>query len=226
MVLKKVLPSALVFSGFALAQGTINTYAGTTTSAGDGGPFAQARLAPAPGSANRLSRPLPENYARLPLAFEKQAGGSGERFVARGQGYVAGVEKGKAPIEVLSKDKDRRAVSPGFAGSQPGRRAVPGSELPGKVNYIHGNDPRKWQIGLPTYARVTYPDTYPGIDVVYYGNRQQLEFHLVVRPGANPEAIRPQVGGAGKCPSTAQARSIQEKPRAVCESPCRGSIRK
>ena len=66
MVLKKVLLSALVFSGLALAQGTINTYAGN-----------DALL-------NRLSRPLKENHARLPLAFEKQAGGSGERFVARG----------------------------------------------------------------------------------------------------------------------------------------------
>jgi photosystem II stability/assembly factor-like uncharacterized protein len=180
MVLKKVLLSALVFSGLALAQGTINTYAGN-----------DALL-------NRLSRPLKENHARLPLAFEKQAGGSGERFVARGQGYVIGVEKGKALIGVFSKDKKHHAVSLEFAGSQPSRHAVPGSELPGKVNYIHGNDPRKWQIGLPTYARVTYPDTYPGIDVVYYGNQQQLEFDLVVKPGARPQAIRLKVGGAGK----------------------------
>src|ERR1700733_9951786 len=145
----------------------------------------------------QTSVPQQKDFARLPLAFEKQAGGSGERFVARGPGYVVGVEKGRASIEVLTPDRDSHAVSLEFAGSTPSH-AVPGSELPGKINYIQGNDPRKWRIGLETYARVRYPETYPGIDVVYYGNQQQLEFDLVVKPGADPEAIRLKIGGAGK----------------------------
>ncbi len=121
-----------------------------------------------------------ENYARLPLAFEKQADGSSERFVARGQGYVIGLDSGKATILVSAskgkadKDKTNRAVSLEFAGSRPGLRAIAGPELPGKVNYIGGNDPQRWQVGLSTHARVTYPNVYPGIDVVYYGNQQQL----------------------------------------------------
>src|SRR6185312_7003980 len=48
--------------------------------------------------------------------------------------------------------------------------------------------------------RVTYPDIYPGIDVVYYGNQQQLEFDLVVKLGADPRAIRMKVQGGGKLP--------------------------
>jgi len=137
-----------------------------------------------------------QNYARLPLAFEKQAGGSGERFVARGRGYVVGLDAGKAVIEVTSKAGTSHAVSIELAGSNP-RHASPGSELPGKINRIRGNDPRQWQLGLPTYERITYPGAYPGIDVVYYGNQQQLEFDLVVKPGADPAAIRLKVEGAG-----------------------------
>ena len=68
----------------------------------------------------------------------------------------------------------------------------------GKVNIIQGNDPKQWQLGLSTYDRVSWPNVYPGIDVVYYGNQQQLEFDLVVKPGADPRAIRLKVGGAGK----------------------------
>ena len=34
------------------------------------------------------------------------------------------------------------------------------------------------------------PSVYPGIDVVYYGNRNQLEYDFVLAPGANPDAIR------------------------------------
>ena len=64
--------------------------------------------------------------------------------------------------------------------------AIPQNELPGKVNYTFGNDPRRWRLGLPTYERVTYGNFYPGIDVVYYGNQKQLEFDLVPCAGSNP----------------------------------------
>ena len=138
-----------------------------------------------------------EKFAHLPLAFERQPGSARDRFVARGQGYVAGVEKGKVSIEVVPRDQIWRTVSLEFAGSK-SSHGVPESKLPGKVNYLQGNDRRKWRIGLPTYARVAYPDTYPGIDVVYYGNQQQLEFDLIVKPGADPDAIRLKIGGGGK----------------------------
>src|SRR5579863_7904445 len=135
---------------------------------------------------------LIEEYGRLPLAFEKQGDASRERFVARGQGYAIGLDGGKVSIGVVAKDQTKHAVSLEFAGAQPGG-AIPGPELPGKVNYIRGNDSKKWRIGLATYERVTYPNTYPGIDVVYYGNGRQLEFDLLVKPGADPEAIRLKV---------------------------------
>jgi Bacterial Ig-like domain (group 3)/FG-GAP-like repeat/Beta-propeller repeat/FG-GAP repeat len=140
------------------------------------------------GAASPLSA---EQYGQLPLAFEKQ----GERFVARGQGYALALNGGKVSIGVVAKDQTTHAVSLEFISARPGR-AIPGPELPGKINYIRGNDPKKWQIGLATYENVTYPNAYPGIDVVYYGNQQQLEFDLLVNPGAEPEAIRLKVGGA------------------------------
>jgi hypothetical protein len=81
------------------------------------------------------------------------------------------------------------SVSMDFAG---GRKAAGtlGRELPGKVNYLHGNDPRQWRIGLATYESVRFPDVYPGIDVVYRGNQRQMEFDLVLKPGADAGRIR------------------------------------
>jgi hypothetical protein len=76
--------------------------------------------------------PTVQEYEHLPLALEKH----GEQFVARGQGFSIGVESGKANITI----KDR-AVSLDFVGSRR-TSAVPGTELPGKVNYYLGNDPR------------------------------------------------------------------------------------
>lgn len=63
-------------------------------------------------------------------------------------------------------------------------------ELPGRSNYFLGNDPRKWDANVPTFAKVKYHGVYEGIDLVYYGNQQQLEYDFVVAPGADPRAIQ------------------------------------
>lgn len=67
--------------------------------------------------------------------------------------------------------------------------------LPGTVNYILGNQPSQWHTGIPTYSRVRYSGVYRGIDLVYYGNRQQLEYDFIVAPGADPSAIRMDFAG-------------------------------
>ena len=66
------------------------------------------------------------------------------------------------------------------------------------MNYYLGKDPSHWRIGLPTWESVKYPDVYPGINVVYYGNQQQLEFDLVIRAGADPRTIRMKIAGGKK----------------------------
>jgi photosystem II stability/assembly factor-like uncharacterized protein len=71
-----------------------------------------------------------------------------------------------------------------------------GDELPGKVSYFFGNDSSKWRTNVSTYGKVTYNKVYPGIDLVYYGNRQQLEYDLVLQPGADPSAIKLKIDGA------------------------------
>ncbi len=144
-----------------------------------------------------LSRPARAKYLQLPLAFEKQQAGGREEFVSRGQGYTLALQGGKASIAVKPAEGPAAVVSFEFAGGRT-PDAVPGEELPGKVNLIYGNDPRMWKLGLPTYGKVTYRDVYPGTDVVYYGNQSQLEFDLVLKAGADPDAIRMKVGGARK----------------------------
>ena len=71
-------------------------------------------------------------------------------------------------------------------------------QLPGIVNYFIGDDPAKWRTNIPTYAKVQYQDVYPGIDLAYYGNQGQLEYDLIVAPGADPNQIRLVFDGAEK----------------------------
>ncbi|MGH9431859.1 MAG: SBBP repeat-containing protein, partial [Terriglobia bacterium] len=79
---------------------------------------------------------------------------------------------------------------------------------------------------VPTYAKVKYEDVYPGVGLVYYGNRGQLEYDFVVEPGADPRAIKldvavelapptvapvsPPATGAGD--SAATTRALQAAP--------------
>ncbi|MDQ3920051.1 MAG: SBBP repeat-containing protein, partial [Acidobacteriota bacterium] len=67
---------------------------------------------------------------------------------------------------------------------------------PGRVNYIVGRDPSRWQTGVPTYSKVRYRDVYPGVDLLYYGNQRELEYDLVVAPGSDPSRIAFTLKGA------------------------------
>ena len=71
-------------------------------------------------------------------------------------------------------------------------------ELPGKVNYLIGNNSARWMTGLPTFSKVRYRNVYKGIDLIYYGNQHQLEFDFVVTPGVDPQSIQMQLYGVAQ----------------------------
>jgi len=70
--------------------------------------------------------------------------------------------------------------SPSLSGVNP---------LPGKSHYFIGNDPAQWHTNIPNYAKVMYRGVYPGVDLMYYGNGQQLEYDFVLAPGTDPNRI-------------------------------------
>jgi len=66
------------------------------------------------------------------------------------------------------------------------------------TNYLTGADAKQWRTGVPHFARIEYRDLFPGVDIVYYGNPQHLEYDLVVHPGADPSQIRFRLDGASQ----------------------------
>ena len=64
-----------------------------------------------------------------------------------------------------------------------------------RSNYFLGNDPSQWRTDVPNYGRVKYGSIYDGIDLVYYGTGQQLEYDFVVRPGHDPKNIKLKFDG-------------------------------
>src|SRR5581483_2818497 len=68
----------------------------------------------------------------------------------------------------------------------------------GVSHYIAGNDPAKWRTHVPRYARVRYRAVYPGVDLLYYGNQENVEHDFVLAPGADPRQIRFAVTGTSE----------------------------
>ncbi len=79
--------------------------------------------------------------------------------------------------------------------------------LASQVNYFIGNDPHKWFKGISEYARVSYKDVYPGVDLAYHGHENQLEFDFIVAPGADPNPISVSFNGASRT-STDEAGNL------------------
>lgn len=68
--------------------------------------------------------------------------------------------------------------------------------MPGKAHYLRGRYPAGWATEVPLYEPVRYEAVYPGIDLIYYGNRNRPEYDFVVRPDADPAQTRLAFTGA------------------------------
>jgi len=150
-----------------------------------------------------------ENYGKLPLSFEANKGQTDPRvkFLSRGQGYSFFLTPNEAVMTLGSrpeaKEQGARAkketsatlrIKLVDANQQP--RVIGMEEQAGKSNYFLGNDARQWKTDVPNYGKVKYESVYPGVDVVYYGNQQQLEYDFIVAPGADPKQIKLSFAGA------------------------------
>ena len=103
---------------------------------------------------------------------------------------------GKGGVAAGFESQPPQVMRMRLVGGNAKGRAVGLDELPGRSNYFIGNDPKKWRTNVPSYTRVKYESVYPGVDLVYYGNQRQLEYDLVVAPGADPNQIKLSFAGA------------------------------
>ena len=156
-------------------------------------------------------------YGSINPSFEANQGQveSQVKFLWRGRGYFLFLTDTEAILELPSRrsrtvraatkasgeNKDRRNDSSEFtvlrieaAGASPDRTVCGVDPLPGKTNYIIGNDPKKWLSNIPSYSNVRYRSIYPGIDLVYHANQDRLEYDFVVAAAADPSLIKLRFG--------------------------------
>lgn len=146
-------------------------------------------------------------FATMPLAFEANRGqvDAEVKYLARGQGFTLfltrhgavfdlrapasreGTAKRSAPAAAVLLDPVGASARPRLEGRRHQRATS---------SYFLGDDRRNWHRGVPTFGRVRYRDLYPGIDMVFRGDRSGAEYDFVVAPGSDPARIGYRLRGA------------------------------
>ena len=130
-------------------------------------------------------------FRGLPLGFVQSTGQLDHRvrYSARAGNASVFLTRREA---VLALGEGRRgfALRLAFVGANADPTIAGEGRLPGRVNYLLGNDPARWQQNLPTYEAVVYHNLWPGIDMAIRGTGGQLKYEFRVAPGADPSQIR------------------------------------
>jgi hypothetical protein len=143
--------------------------------------------------------------AHAPLRFEP----AGSGYVTRGLRFSSSLQGDH--MDLRSQNEAMRVT---FAHASPAVQLSPGEALNSRSNIIHGKDRTKWRT-VANYRDLHAPDLYPGIDLVYYGNHGDLEYDLIVKPGADPRKIGLRISGVNPsldAEGNLSAAFIQKRP--------------
>jgi Cep192 domain 4/HYDIN/CFA65/VesB-like, Ig-like domain/Beta-propeller repeat len=170
--------------------------------------MARSSTRPGPPASSESKRNAPFEIPRtsgvlfrnLPFGFERNEGqtSAAVQYLAHDRGstvfflrheidFVGAVGKGERRRSMLRLE---------FRGANPSPRILGLEELSGRSNYIRGRDPHGWKKNVARFGRVKYEGIYPGVDAIFYGGPEGLEYDLVVAPGADPDRIRLNISGA------------------------------
>jgi Beta-propeller repeat/HYDIN/CFA65/VesB-like, Ig-like domain len=139
-------------------------------------------------------------YLRVPMGFERNEGQTDRRvkYLARGAGYEVFLTGDEAVLRLEEGKGKGEVVRLKLQGAKEGVEVKGEGEMAGKANYFIGRDARKWRRDVALYREVRYEGVYPGVDLVYYGNGEELEYDFRVGAGGEVKGIRLRVGGARK----------------------------
>ncbi len=154
---------------------------------------------------NAANSQIKATIAKVPLSFEENLSQATDtaKFVSRVPGMTLGILPAEMTLTLAPEIKSQRPNKPQtirlkLVNGAKNSNIVAEDIQPGKSNYLMGNDSSKWKTGVARYGRVRQKDVYPGIDLVYHGSNDSLEYDLVVAPGVDPAQIRLAYSGIEK----------------------------
>ena len=132
-----------------------------------------------------------ELLSRMPLRFEPNRGqiraAEPVQWTARGPQAAYAFTADGALIRVRE-----RIVRVRMQGANPKAAFQPLEALAAPTNFVTA----AYRGSVPGYQRLRRTSVYPGIDIVYYGKGQQLEYDFELAPGADASKIRLSFEGA------------------------------
>src|SRR4051812_27561932 len=153
--------------------------------------FAQPEPPSRPHTAPRVAPRGPAGALDLgAIRFERNDGqfAAGARF-----GALLGASTVQFALDCITLAPDSGALGAmklRFPGAQSGVRIRGEAPLSATASYFVGPDPRSWVRNAPTFARLTYEGLFRGVDAIFYGDSDGLEYDFVIAPHADPRAIR------------------------------------
>ncbi len=138
------------------------------------------------------ARPDPRALlSHLPLSFEPVGGG----FSAFGPNYRLALDQSSLNLTWRTATGTAGMLRLRLSGADPRGTLEGEGRLPTEINYFVGSA-AQWRSAVPQYARVRVRHAYPGVDLLFYGSENSLEFDFDLSPGADPRQIRIDIGGA------------------------------
>ncbi len=130
--------------------------------------------------------------AALPAFFLPNAhlAGMEVSYLAQSPEWKAAFEKNQVRFEIHGK-----TASAQFLGASPEATIGGMNPLPGRANFLTGNDAAQWSTGVPMFGGVRYTGLYPGIDLTYSADASRVKAEYRVNPGAHVSDIRLRYSG-------------------------------
>ncbi|MBL8190993.1 MAG: SBBP repeat-containing protein, partial [Acidobacteria bacterium] len=175
------------------------------------GKSAQASFNSASSSQEQQEK-MKQAFNQLPMNFELNQGQVNDevKYLSRGHGYQVFLTDSEAVLVLQNADcGDCEGKTSGSQPQTPNAlrfrlqdahptEITASGLLPGKSNYLIGNDDSRWRTNIPNYSRVEYREAHPGVTMAFYGTQRALEYDFVVAPGVDPSNLAMTVEGAEK----------------------------
>lgn len=142
-----------------------------------------------------FAAPARQTLTDAPVMFEQNQGQTNPqvRYLARGAGYIAFITDTGAVFSLDNRQTGRAALEISYIG---GNATPQGTQpLASHSNYFLGD---RSITQVPNFAALESDNIWPGVDLLYHADRQQLEYDFRFALGSEVSRARFAISGAEK----------------------------
>lgn len=160
--------------------------------------FAIGTISAIPTLADQTMPESESSYGDMALYFEENLGQTDAqaRYFARVGGYSLFLTPERIAFNLQLDEPAESAESVrsyglfmDFVGANE-NPILSGESIQAGISSYFSGQPDEWVTGVSHYESVRYAGLYDGIDAMFYGNPQQIQYDFIVAAGADPSQIR------------------------------------